>query len=152
MLRGMFKHILIPTDGSKLAAKGVKAGINLARALGARATALYVIPPFLPVMYGGLDSQAQGAARRSFERNSESAAKLALAAVETQARAAGVRCTTRSTTDPEPWGGILRVAHAARCDAIVMASHGRGGIGGLILGSETQRVLARSKIPVLVVR
>jgi nucleotide-binding universal stress UspA family protein len=148
----MFKHILIPTDGSRLAAKGIRAGVRLARALGARVTALYVIPPFLPVMYAGLDGHAQSAARRSFRRNAENAAQLALAVAEKDARAAGVACATQLTTDPEPWGGILRVAHARKCDAIAMASHGRGGLGGLILGSQTQRVLAHSKIPVLVAR
>jgi nucleotide-binding universal stress UspA family protein len=148
----MFKHILIPTDGSKLSAKGVKAGVRLAKALGARVTALQVIPPYLPVMYAGLDGHVGGAARRAFKSNSERAARLALAVAEKAARAAGVRCTTRFTTDPEPWGGILRVARSSRCDAIVMASHGRSGLGGLLLGSETQRVLSHSKLPVLVTR
>jgi nucleotide-binding universal stress UspA family protein len=68
------------------------------------------------------------------------------------ARAAHVRCTTRQVTDVQPWRGILRAARRARCDMIVMASHGRGAVGGLILGSETQHVLAHSKIPVLVAR
>jgi nucleotide-binding universal stress UspA family protein len=148
----MYKHILIPTDGSKLSAKGVKAGIRLAKALGARVTALHVIPPYLPVMYAGLDGHVQGESRRNFKTNSERAAELSLAAVEREARAAGVRCSKRFTTDPEPWGGILRTARAAKCDAIVMASHGRSALGGLILGSETQRVLAHSKLPVLVAR
>jgi nucleotide-binding universal stress UspA family protein len=61
-------------------------------------------------------------------------------------------CVTQFVTDPQPWGGILRVARSRKCDAIAMASHGRGGLGGLLLGSETQRVLAHSKIPVLVSR
>jgi nucleotide-binding universal stress UspA family protein len=130
----------------------VKAGVRLAKALGARVTLLQVIPPYLPVMYAGLDGHVHGAARGNFKRNSERAARLALAVAEREARAAGVACTTRFTTDPQPWGGILRVARSSRCDAIAMASHGRGGLGGLILGSETQRVLARSKLPVLVVR
>ena len=106
----MYKHILIPTDGSKLSAKGVKAGIRLAKALGARVTALHVIPPYLPVMYAGLDGHVQGESRRNFKTNSERAAELSLAAVEREARAAGVRCSKRFTTDPEPWGGILRTA------------------------------------------
>jgi nucleotide-binding universal stress UspA family protein len=148
----MFKHILIPTDGSKLSAKGVKAGIRLAKALGARVTALHVIPPYLPVMYAGLDGHVGGAARRNFKSNSERAARLALAVAEKEARGVGVPCATRFTTDPEPWGGILRTARTAKCDAIVMATHGRSGLGGLLLGSETQRVLAHSKLPVLVAR
>jgi nucleotide-binding universal stress UspA family protein len=79
-------------------------------------------------------------------------AAKALSALEAEARAAGVRCDTATPTDMQPWQGILRVARAKKCDAIAMASHGRGGLAGLILGSETARVLAHSKIPVLVTR
>ena len=120
-LRRMFKHILIPTDGSKLSTRGIKAGVKLAKALGARVTALHVIPPYLPVMYSGLDGHTQGAARRNFKTNSERAARLALAAAEREARAAGVRCKASFTTDPEPWGGILRTA---RCGELRCHRHG----------------------------
>jgi len=136
----MFKHILVPTDGSSLAAKGVKAGLKLAAALGARVTAVYVILVFPAAMYG------------DYKRKAQKAAKKALAAVEIEAQILGVPCTTRFVGDPQAWGAILRVARSRKCDAIVMASHGRGGLGGLLLGSETQRVLAHSKLPVLVVR
>lgn len=136
----MFRHILVATDGSKLAAKGVKAGLKLAAALGARVTALYVIVVFPAALYGEYKARAQRAAKK------------ALAAVEIEARVLGVPCTTRFVGDPQPWGAILRVARSRKCDAIVMASHGRGGLGGLLLGSETQRVLAHSRIPVLVIR
>jgi nucleotide-binding universal stress UspA family protein len=136
----MFKHILVPTDGSRLAGKGVKAGLKLAAALGARVTALYVIMVFPAANYGEYRQRAQQAAKR------------ALAAVEIEAQVLGVPCATRFVADPQPWGAILRVAHSRKCDAIAMSSHGRGGLGGLLLGSETQRVLAHSKIPVLVIR
>ena len=136
----MFKHILNPTDGSPLAAKGVKAGLKLAAALGARVTALYVIVVFPAAMYG------------EFKKRAQKTAKKALAKVETEARVLGVPCTTRFVGDTQPWGAILRVARSRKCDAIVMSSHGRGGLGGLLLGSETQHVLARSKMPVLVIR
>jgi len=63
-----------------------------------------------------------------------------------------VRCATQVVTDPQPWGGILRAAHSQKCDLIAMASHGHGALGGLILGSQTHRVLAHSKTPVLVIR
>jgi nucleotide-binding universal stress UspA family protein len=148
----MFKHILVPTDGSKLAAKGVKAGVKLAKALGARVTGVYVIQPYFPPMYGEAAIYVPAASPQEYKKYSEKAAKKALAAVAMQARAAGVRCKTLFVTDPQPWGGILRVARSRKCDAIAMASHGRGGLGGLLLGSETQRVLAHSKIPVLVSR
>jgi len=148
----MFTHILIPTDGSKLAAKGAKAGIKLAQALGARVTAVYVIQPYAPAMYGEAAIYVPAVSPREYKKASEQAAKKALAALEIEARTAGVPCASVFVEDPQPWGGILRVARSKKCDAIAMASHGRGGLGGLILGSETQRVLARSKIPVLVTR
>jgi nucleotide-binding universal stress UspA family protein len=149
----MFRNILIPTDGSKLAAKGVKAGVKLARALGARVTGLYVIFPYVPPVYGeaalyhvpGLSPQES---RRIYEKQ----AKKALGTIEAGARKASVRCKTGFVTSGQPWQAMLRIARSRGCDAIVMASHGRGGLGGLILGSETARVLANSRIPVLVVR
>jgi nucleotide-binding universal stress UspA family protein len=136
----MFKHILIPTDGSPLATKGVKAGLKLAAALGARVTAVYVIVVFPAAMYG------------EYKKRAQRAAKKALASVAIEAQILGVPCATKFAADPQPWGAILRVARSRRCDGIVMSSHGRGGLGGLLLGSETQRVLAHSKIPVLVIR
>jgi len=148
----MFKHILVPTDGSKLALKGIKAGAKLARALGARVTGLYVVPPYLPPMYGEGAIYVPGLSAREYKRNGARAAKKALAVVEIEARLAGAPFTAKVIYGALPWEGILRAARSGKCDAVAMASHGRGGLGGLILGSETQRVLAHSKIPVLVVR
>ena len=149
----MFKHILVPTDGSKLAARGYKAGIKLAGALGARVTGVYVILPYMPPMYGEAAMYyVPGLSPQEYEKSSKEAARKALAAVEREAKASGVRCTTRFVTAAHPHEGILKTARAAKCDAICMATHGRGGLGGLILGSETQRVLAHAKIPVIVTR
>ena len=148
----MFKHLLIPTDGSKLATKGVRAGVRLAKALGAKVTGLYVIFPYVPTAYGEGALYVPGLSPQESKKIFEQQAKKALAAVEIEAQTARVPCRTRFVTLGEPWKAILKEARAAKCDAIVMASHGRGGIGGLILGSETTRVLANSKIPVLVVR
>jgi nucleotide-binding universal stress UspA family protein len=149
----MYKHILVPTDGSRLAGKGITQGVALAKALGAKITAVYVTAPFVPRMYSeGVSIYAGGFSASDYKKLVEKAAKKALGAVERAARAAGVRCDTRFVTERQPWQGILQVARARRCDAIVMASHGRGAVGGLILGSETSRVLSHSKIPVLVVR
>jgi nucleotide-binding universal stress UspA family protein len=148
----MYKHILIPTDGSKLALKGVKAGMRLARALRARVTGVYVVPPYQPPMYGEAMIYVPGLSEREYKRNGMRAAQKALTPLAAEARATGVRLATKTVYSALAWEGILRAARAGRCDAVVMASHGRGGLGGLILGSETQRVLAHSKIPVLVVR
>jgi len=149
----MYRHILIPTDGSKLAVKGIKAGVRLAKSLAAKVTGVYVIAPYVPAIYGEAALYyVPGTSPREYKKFSEKAATAALAAVKREARAAGVRCATQFVTDLHPWQGILRVARARKCDAIAMASHGRGGLGGLLLGSETSRVLAHSKIPVLVTR
>lgn len=148
----MFKHILLPTDGSRLAAKGVRAGVRLAKALGARVTGVYVAAPYLPPMYNETSVYMTGVSEKEYRRQVERQAKKALAAVEIEAGLAKLPCKLESASDVQPWRAILRVARARKCDAIAMASHGRGGLGGLILGSETARVLAHSKIPVLVTR
>ncbi len=148
----MFKNILIPTDGSKLAAKGVKAGVRLAKALGARVTGVYVTLPYTPPVYGEAAMYYGMYSPKEYKSMTEKAAKKALALVEIEAETAGVPWATRIVADAPPWAGILKAASQRRCDAIVIASHGRGGVGGLLLGSETQRVLAHSKLPVLVIR
>jgi len=148
----MFKHVLISTDGSRLAAKGVKAGVKLAAALGARVTGVCVTPPWRIPMY----SEGAGAARMvspaQYKDDMERAARKALSLVEIEAEAAGVPWSTLHATADRPWQGILKSAAGRKCDAIVMASHGRGGLGGLLLGSETTRVLAGTKLPVMVIR
>ena len=148
----MFRHILIPTDGSKLAAKGIKAGVKLAKALGAKVSGVYVALPYVPPVYGEAAIYYSGYSPKEYKQIVEKAAKKALAVVEIEAQTAGVPCATRIVEDAPPWAGILKAARARKCDAIVIASHGRSGVGGLLLGSETQRVLAHSKIPVLVIR
>lgn len=149
----MFKHIAIPTDGSKVAVKGVKAGVRLAQALGAKVTGVYVIPPYQPPVYGEAALYyIPGMSPGEYTKQCEQAAKKALAVVQIEAQTAGVPCATRIVTAPRPHAGILRAARAAKCDAIAMASHGRGAVGALLLGSETSRVLAHSKLPVLVAR
>jgi nucleotide-binding universal stress UspA family protein len=150
----VFRHILIPTDGSKLALKGARAGIGLARAVGARVTAVYVAPEYLPPIYGEAMVYAVpgGVSPQAWKKQIAQVTAKALDAVAREARKAGVRFAGDSVTDTQPWAGILRAARAKKCDAIAMASHGRGGLGGLLLGSETSRVLAHSKIPVIVIR
>jgi nucleotide-binding universal stress UspA family protein len=148
----MFKHILIPTDGSRLAAKGIRTGVKLARALGARVTGVYVAAPYLPPMYDETALYIGGLSEKDYRKAAEGMARKALAAVEIEAGLAKVPCKLEATSDVQPWRAILRVARTKKCDPIAMASHGRSGLGGLILGSETARVLAHSKIPVLVSR
>jgi nucleotide-binding universal stress UspA family protein len=148
----MFRHILIPTDGSRLARKGIRAGVRLARALGARVTGVYVMLPMQPRGYDDTAIFYAGISARGWRHSFDAAAKRMLAVIEAEARAAKVPCATMIVHDRQPWKGILAAAHRRKCDAIAVASHGRGGLGGLLLGSETRQVLARSRIPVLVVR
>ena len=148
----MFKHILIPIDGSRLALKGAKAGIKLARALRARVTAVYVVPPYVQPAYGDGAFYVPGLSVREYQQGGARSARAALQAVAAEARKAGARCAAQTIFNRPAWDGILRAARAAKCDAIVIASHGRGALGGLLLGSQTQRVLAHSKIPVIVIR
>lgn len=148
----MYKHILLPTDGSALALRGAKSGIRLAKTLGARVSAVYVMAPYVPPMYAEGMMYPPAVDPRDYRKAMEKQASRALAVVEKEAQSAGVRCKTLFLTDPQPFKGILRAARREKCDAIAMASHGRGGLGGLILGSETNRVLAHSKLPVVVTR
>lgn len=150
----MYKHILIPTDGSTLSAKAVKTGLRLAKCLGARVSAIHIIPPYTPpydtsmmiyVTESGFDS-------KSYKRATEQHAREMLDEIKNQARTAGVNCETAFMTNPQPWKAILNYARTTKCNAIVMASHGRRGIAGLLLGSETTKVLTHSKFPVLVCR
>ncbi|OGA10442.1 MAG: hypothetical protein A3D95_07750 [Betaproteobacteria bacterium RIFCSPHIGHO2_12_FULL_69_13] len=148
----MFRHILIPTDGSRLAARGARAGVKLAKALGAKVTGVFVIPPWVPPMYGEGAIYVPSMSPKGYKELTEKQAKKALAVIKIEAEAARVSCATQFVTADHPWQGILRVARSKKCDAVAMASHGRGGLGGLLLGSETTKVLAHSKIPVLVMR
>ena len=148
----MFTNILIPTDGSRLAAKGVKAGVKLAKVLGAKVTGVYVIAPYRPMYSEAALYAMPGFTPQDYRKASEKAARKALAMIEIEAQTAGVPFDARVVTEPQPWNGILKTARVRKCDAIAMASHGRGALGGLLLGSETQRVLAHSKLPVLVTR
>ena len=148
----MYKHILVPTDGSRLSAKAVKAAARLAKTLGARLTGLYVIPPYVPPMYGEAVVYVPEVSPKRYKELSEKEAKKALAAVEIEAQTAAVPCKVVSLTADQAWQGIIRTARAKKCDLIVMASHGRRGLTGLLLGSETTKVLTHSKTPVLVCR
>ena len=148
----MFKHILVSTDGSKLSGKAIRAAVRLAAATGAKLTGCYVVAPYVAPMYGEAAIYLPGLSAAQYRKNGARAAKKALAPVEIEARTAGVEYRGAALTAGTPWEGIIHMAKGRKCDLIVMASHGRGGLGGLILGSETVRVLAHSKIPVLVVR
>ncbi|MGE5793172.1 MAG: universal stress protein [Bacteroidota bacterium] len=145
----MYKHILLPTDGSPLSERAVTEGIQLAKALGARVSALHITPLIHPESENPTAFAAQV---REHERRSEATARTALGQAEQAARAAGVAYTALHKEGDSPWEEIISAAAAAGCDLIFMASHGRRGVSALVLGSETNKVLTHSKVPVLVVR
>lgn len=149
----MYKHILIPTDGSALSDKAVEAAIKLAKLLGARITAFHAMEPY--PLQGAYAAEASGVAELQpeiFAERSEEYAKRVLDAVARTAAAANVQCQTKYATSRSASQAIIQEAAQAGCDLIVMASHGRRGLEGFLLGSETQKVLTHSSIPVLVYR
>lgn len=147
----MFQHILIPTDGSKLSNDAAQAGVRLAKALGARVTALFAAPPSTPIVYKAMLPVGY-ATPREHQQMTDRAAAAYLGAIEKAARAAGVRCETVTLTSDFPADAILATAKKRGCDLVVMGSHGRRGLKGALLGSETQKVLAEGRVPVLVYR
>jgi nucleotide-binding universal stress UspA family protein len=148
----MYKHILIPTDGSKLAKEAAQAAVELARSLGARVTGFFAAPPATPIVFKGLLPSGY-ATPEEHEANIRKAAQSYLGAVERAARAAGVPCEVMSATSDYPADAIIAAAKKRRCDLIFMASHGRRGVRREShLGTETQKVLSHSPLPVLVYR
>jgi nucleotide-binding universal stress UspA family protein len=147
----MFKHILLPTDGSPVSDKAVKRGIEFAKKIRARVTALHVVPEFKFMADEGITPLSPTLKKR-FQDEGLARAKAMLEAVAKQARARGVRCATICVSSDQPHQEIVATARRQKCDLIMMASHGRRGLSSLLLGSETAKVLTHSKVPVLVVR
>ena len=147
----MYRNILLPTDGFARCRSAIKAGIDLAAAVGARVTGLYAAPPATPIVYRDLLPVGYGTSKER-QRAIERAANAYLAVIGKAARAAGVPCELVTVTSDFPAEAILETAKKKKCDAIVMASHTRRGLPELILGSQTQKVLAGTKVPVLVHR
>ena len=140
----MYTHILIPTDGSELAGKGVQHGVALAKLIGAKITILTVLPPDMITA----DREVDEIRKASKQKHAEEV----LGAVATQTQTAGVACETIQVEHEDPYQAIIDTADSKGCDLIVMASHGRRGISAIVLGSETVKVLTHCKIPVLVYR
>ena len=145
----MFKHLLLPTDGSPLSARAIDQGLRLAKQLGARVSIVTVLEPLRAF---NASSELLADVRESFEKSSREAADRTLQAAADQAAALGVPATTTVATGSQPYRQIIEAASEAGCDLIVMASHGRRGVSGLLVGSVTQKVLTHSSVPVLVIR
>lgn len=147
----MFQNILIPTDGSKLSAKAIKSGVAFAKSIKAQVTGCYVVQPFNPYYFGDYIPPDMPTPKE-FERHAREAGEKCLRQIETAARAAGLQYAGSVLKAEAPYLGIIKAAKKGRCDMIFIASHGRSGLSGLLLGSETHKVLTHSKIPVLVFR
>ena len=147
----MFKHILIPTDGSPVAAKAIKAGVALAKEMGARVTGFYAIEPPPTHLYGE-GYLAERNLVEELERRAREVAQRSVDEISAAAREAGVPCETVVSKSVVPYRGIVETAEKNKCDAVFMASNGHRGLTGLLLGSVTQKVLTHSKLPVLVFR
>jgi nucleotide-binding universal stress UspA family protein len=145
----MFKHILIPTDGSDLSRKALLYGVEIARESRARVTALTVRAPYA---IGSIDMIGAIGGQDEFEAETRRYADYALTQAKMAGEAAGVPVEAVQEVGDQPYRAIIDCARANTCDLIVMASHGRRGVSALLLGGETQKVLTHSAVPVLVFR
>jgi nucleotide-binding universal stress UspA family protein len=145
----MYKHLLIAVDGSELSDKALNHGVGLAKALNAKVTIVHVTPPWASIAVGEI---AVMFPPQEYEANMAEASAQLLGRMSKAAAAAGVTAATVHVSDPHPDKGIVAAGEKAGCDLLVMGSHGRRGIAGLLLGSVTARTLTHSKVPVLVYR
>lgn len=147
----MFKHILVPTDGSELSTETVKRAISFAKETGARITFFFARPDY-PVAFYGEGALIDPTTPAKFAELAEKQAKEILNSCQSLANQSNVVSDTLTATSDIPYQAIIEAALSRECDLIFMASHGRRGFTGLLLGSETQKVLTHSTIPVLVYR
>jgi len=146
----MYRHILIPTDGSKLAHNAIVHGLLLAKTVGAKVTVLTVEASFNPSDVPASRVNLMSAAFEEYAKYAREHAASILNAAADDAKAEGVQCETVQVIQDHPYKAIVAAAKDNGCDLIVMASHGRGGIAAIVLGSVTAKVLTHTSIPVLV--
>ncbi len=145
----MYKHILIPTDGSALSEDAIRQGVTFAKSINATVTVVTVSPSFHTM---SMDPMMVSDTREQYQKDCEAMAERYLAFARALARASGVPCEGVHVVNDHPYDGIIDTARTKGCDLIFMASHGRKGVAALVLGSETTKVLTHSKIPTLVCR
>jgi|SRR5690554_5327550 len=147
----MYKHILIATDGSELASRGLEHGLRLAVATGAEVTIITVTEPWQSIdagqVWGGSASLLD-----EYRTHARESATKTLAAAAERASALGVNHQTHHAADAYPAEAILAIAGDRGADLVVMSSHGRRGLDRLLLGSQANAVITHSTLPVLVVR
>jgi len=145
----MFKHLLLPTDGSQLSEAAIQSGVQFAKSINAKVTGFYAMPQFHVFTYR---TEMLADSKEEFAKDCKAHADRFLGVVLEAPKAAGVPCETALATSDHPYEAIIAMAEEKGCDLIMMASHGRRGVQGFLLGSETHKVLTHSKIPVLVFR
>jgi nucleotide-binding universal stress UspA family protein len=148
----MIKHILVPTDGSALSSKAIREAIALAQQLQARITVLHVVPSYHPTFDEGFVIPELPELRKRVEEVQHQRGQQIVDAAQETVSDGGIECDTVVAASDTPYEMIISQAVTAKCDLIVMASHGYRGVQGLLIGSETLRVLTHSTIPVLVCR
>jgi nucleotide-binding universal stress UspA family protein len=145
----MYKHLLLPTDGSAASEAAIHQVVAMAKETGAKVTGLHVIQPFHVFPY---DVEMIESTQSTYLTEAQARAERYLLPIERATKEVGVACETQVITDEHPYEAIIRTAKTRGCELIVMCSHGRSGVKGLLLGSQTQKVLAHSTLPVLVLR
>lgn len=148
----MYKHILLPVDGSELSLKAVDEGLALAKAIGAKVSILNVVAHFKLNIPEAFTSNVVRKIERDREQEYMKVAEGKLGELCARLKAGGVSCEANVVAGDSPYEEIIANAEKKGCDLIMMASHGRRGLDAVLLGSETAKVLTHSKIPVLVVR
>ena len=145
----MYKKILVPLDGSATAAKAIGPAVDLARQCGNIPLVGATVTD--PYPYAGL-ADAVPITADEYRATTTRAADAALQPLVDACKAAGLACECVVSENPHPWKALLEAAEAKACDLVVMATHGRRGVQAVLLGSETQKLLTHSHLPVLVVR
>jgi nucleotide-binding universal stress UspA family protein len=145
----MFKNLLLPTDGSPLSEVAILKGLQLAKITGAKVIGLHVTPEFHVLTYR---TNMLEDTKEEFAQESRAQAERYLGIVSRMAKEMDVPCDTQYVTNDQPYEAIIAAAKENGCDGIVMASHGRSGVRGILLGSQTQKVLTHCEIPVVVFR
>lgn len=145
----MFKHLLLPTDGSELSETAIQKSLQFAKAIGAKVTGLTVVPEYHVFTY---QSEMLSDTATNYANYCTDQARQSLAVIEAAAKEAGVEYEGMYATSDHPYEKIIAAANEKGCDLIAMASHGRRGLQALLIGSEAQKVLTHSKIPVLIFR
>jgi nucleotide-binding universal stress UspA family protein len=148
----VFTHILFPTDGSALSRKALAVALGLAKPLGARITAIHVMAPYAPPLADIAFTYPEPVSPENYEKAAKKASAAIRVEVEAEARKAGVECDAMSSFSNDPWDAIVDAVSERRCDVVVMASHGRRGLAAALIGSEAQKVVTHSPVPVLVCR